>query len=404
MLAPAHPHLAPRVTRIRPSPTAVISERLRELKAAGREVINLGEGELDFETPENAAQAGVEAILRGDTKYTSVGGTRELKEAIANKFRHENDLHFQAEELIAASGAKQIIFNALLATVREGDEVIVPAPYWVSYPDMVRLADGTPRVVACEENAGWKLRPEALAAAITPHTRWVLLNSPNNPTGAVYSAADLKALAEVLLAHPHVLILSDDIYERILYDGDFATLAQVEPKLRERVLTVNGVSKSYSMTGWRLGYAGGPAWLVGAIEKLQSQSTSNPSSISQAASVEALRGDQAFLSDWNKELKTRRDEAVRILSGAPQLRCRPSPGAFYLFVNCAGAIGQKTTTGRVIESDSDFAKFLVDEGGVGTVAGEAFGASPFLRVAYAVPLPTLRTACSKIVQSCRLLG
>jgi aspartate aminotransferase len=396
-------HLAPRVRRIRPSPTAVISERLRELKAAGREVINLGEGELDFDTPAHVAEAGIAAIRRGDTKYTSVAGTSELKRAIAEKFLGENGLHFQPEEIIAGSGAKQLIFNALLATVREGDEVIVPAPYWVSYPDMVRLADGTPRIVACEENAGWKLRPEALAAAITPRTRWLLLNSPNNPTGAVYSATELEALAEVLLAHEHVLVLSDDIYEQIMYDGSFATLAQVAPRLRNRILTVNGVSKSYSMTGWRLGYAAGPTWLIEAIEKLQSQSTSNPSSISQAAAAEALRGDQSFLRTWIVELKGRRDEAINILNEAPQLRSRPPTGAFYIYVDCSAALGMKTPTGHDIETDADLAAYFVDAAGVGTVAGEAFGASPYLRIAYAVPKPTLRLACSRIVESCKLL-
>ena len=393
-------HIAPRVARIRPSPTAEISERLRELRAAGRTVINLGEGELDFDTPTHVKKAGIDAILAGDTKYTAVAGTAALKHAIIDKFRAENGLAFTPDQVIAGTGAKQLIFNALLATVREGDEVVVPAPYWVSYPDMVRLADGTPRIVACEENAGWKLRAETLAGAITPRTRWLLLNSPNNPTGALYSADDLRALADVLKHHEHVLVMSDDIYEHILHEGEFATLAQVAPALRGRILTVNGVSKAYSMTGWRLGYAAGPSWLIAEMEKLQSQSTSNPSSISQAATIAALRGEPDFL---RPELKTRRDEAVDILSKAPDLRCHASAAAFYLFVNCAGALGKRTPEGQEIATDTDLARFLVDRAGVGTVAGQAFGASPFLRIAYAVPRDELRTACMQIVEACGLL-
>jgi aspartate aminotransferase len=396
-------HIAPRVARIRPSPTAEISERLRELKAAGRTVINLGEGELDFDTPAHVKKAGIDAILAGDTKYTAVAGTAALKQAVIDKFRDENGLAFAPNEVIAGTGAKQLIFNALLATVREGDEVVVPAPYWVSYPDMVRLADGTPRIVACEENAGWKLRAETLAAAITPRTRWLLLNSPNNPTGALYGADDLRALADVLAQQEHVLVMSDDIYEHILYEGGFATLAQVAPALRDRILTVNGVSKAYSMTGWRLGYAAGPSWLIAEMEKLQSQSTSNPSSISQAATVAALRGKPDFLRDWLSDLKARRDEAVEILSAAPELRCRASAAAFYLFVNCAGALGKRTPEGHEIATDTDLAKYLVDRAGVGTVAGRAFGASPFLRIAYAIPRDELRAACRQIVEACGLL-
>jgi aspartate aminotransferase len=396
-------HIAPRVARIRPSPTAEISERLRELKAAGRMVINLGEGELDFDTPAHVKKAGIDAILTGDTKYTAVSGTAALKQAIIDKFHDENGLIFTPDQIIAGTGAKQLIFNALLATVRDGDEVVVPAPYWVSYPDMVRLADGSPQIVPCEENAGWKLRPETLAAAITPRTRWLLLNSPNNPTGALYGADDLRALAEVLAEHEHVLVMSDDIYEHILHEGEFTTLAQVAPALRHRILTVNGVSKAYSMTGWSLGYAAGPAWLIAEMEKLQSQSTSNASSISQAAAVAALREKSGFLRGWLDELKGRRDEAVEILSAAPDLHCRASAAAFYLFVNCAGALGKRTPDGREIVTDTDLAKFLVDRAGVGTVAGQAFGSSPYLRIAYAVPRAELKEACTRIVEACGLL-
>ena len=279
------PYLAPRISRVRPSPTAEISEKVRALKAAGRSVINLGEGELDFDTPAHIKKAGAEAIWNGETKYTAVAGTPGLKQAIIDKFRSENQLDYQPEQIIAGCGAKQLIFNALLATVADGDEVVVPAPYWVSYPDMVLLAEGTPCIVACEENADWKLRPEALAASISPRTRWLLLNSPNNPTGAVYTREELAALAEVLIPHEHVLIMADDIYEHMLYGGGFATIAEVAPRLKDRTLTVNGVSKAYSMTGWRLGYAAGPSWLIAAMETIQSQSTSNPSSISQAATI-----------------------------------------------------------------------------------------------------------------------
>lgn len=397
-------HVAPRVARVRPSPTAEISEKLRALKAAGRSVINLGEGELDFDTPKHVKHAGIAAIAAGDTKYTSVAGTAAMKQAIIDKFHNENDLEFTSDEIIAGSGAKQLIFNALLSTVRAGDEVIIPAPYWVSYPDMVLLADGTPRVVACEENAGWKLRPEALAAAITARTRWLLLNSPNNPTGAVYDAAELQALAEVLRIHEHVLVLSDDIYEHILYDGAFRTLAQVAPDLRSRILTVNGVSKSFSMTGWRLGFAAGPSWLISAMETIQSQSTSNPSSISQAAAVSALNGNRDFTRTWLAELKARRDDAASMLGTIPLFRCAAPSGAFYLFINCAGAIGKLTPSGSAVASDTALAGYLVDSVGVGTVSGEAFGSSPFLRVAYAVPRPILKEACTRIIKACSSLN
>lgn len=395
--------LAPRLQRVRPSPTAEISQKIRALRAAGRSVINLGEGELDFDTPGHVKQAGIRAILEGKTKYTAVSGTRRLKQAIIDKFRNENGLGYAADEVIAASGAKQIIFNAFLATVKEDDEVIIPAPYWVSYPDMVRLSDGTPCIVPTGENAGWKLSPQALESAITPQTRWLVLNSPNNPTGAIYSRSELAALAEVLRAHEHVLVMADDIYEHIRYGGAFVTIAQVEPRLRERTLTINGVSKAYSMTGWRLGYAAGPAWLVSAIDTLQSQSTSNPSSISQAAALEALQGGTGFMADWISELRARRDEAVAALNDAPGLRCAAPDGAFYLFVNCAGTVGRVAPSGAAIEDDFGFVSYLLDRAGVGTVHGSAFGAPQYFRVAYAVPRPTLAEACARIADACREL-
>jgi aspartate aminotransferase len=395
--------LAPRMQRVSPSPTAIISEKVRELRAAGRSVINLGEGELDFDTPLRVKDAGIKAILDGDTKYTAVSGTPELKRSIIQKFECENGLTYKPAEVIAGSGAKQILFNALLATVDDGDEVIIPAPYWVSYPDMVRLAGGEPRIVATGENAGWKISPESLEAAITSKTRWLVLNSPNNPTGAIYSRHDLAALAEVLLAHDDILIMADDIYEHIRYAGEFATIAQVDPRLRHRTLTVNGVSKSYSMTGWRLGYAGGPAWLISAIETLQSQSTSNPSSISQAAAIEALNGDRSFMAHWLAELAARRDCVVAAVNSSPGLRCTVPQGAFYVFVNCAGVLGRRTPRGQKIDDDFAFANYLLEYAGVGTVHGSAFGAPRHIRIAYAVPEDVLSEACLRIMDACKAL-
>lgn len=399
--------LAARMSRVRPSPTAAISDKVRTLEAAGHAVINLGEGELDFDTPSHIKEAGIEAIRRGETKYTAVSGTAALKTAIAEKFRRENGLSFGPSELIAGSGAKQLIFNALLATVGQGDEVIVPAPYWVSYPDMVALAEGKPRIVACQEADGWKLRPDALAAAITDKTRWLILNSPNNPTGAVYSRNELKALADILLRHEHVLVMADDIYEHVRYASSqvpaFATIAEVESRLRDRTLTVNGVSKGYSMTGWRLGYAGGPASLIAAMQTLQSQSTSNASSISQAAAIGALNGGIGFMADWLKLLAQRRDTVLETIARIPGLRCSAPQGAFYLFVNCEGMLGSTTSTGKPIRNDFDFANYLLEEAHVGVVHGAAFGASPYVRIAYAVDLTILREACTRIERACAKL-
>lgn len=396
--------LAPRLRHTQASPTAEISNAVRRLRAEGRIVINLGEGELDFDTPRHVQDAGIEAIRSGHTKYTSVSGTQELKRAIVHKFHVENDLHFELTDVIAGSGAKQIIFSAFQATVSQGDEVILPAPYWVSYPDMVTLADGKPVVISCDEDGGWKLRPEQLAAAITPRTRWVVLNSPSNPTGAIYSRQELAALAEVLVAHPHVLILSDDIYEHIRYHGAFVTIAAVDPRLKDRTLTVNGVSKAYSMTGWRLGYAGGPAWLISAIDMLHSQSTSNPCSISQAATVCALQHGTQFLTDWIAELKARRDLAAKIVNTAVGLRTGLPDGAFYLFVDCKGALSKKTPEGIIIGSDFDFARYLLNSAGVGTLHGSAFGAPGYIRIAYAIDRNILENACNQIVETCASLN
>lgn len=396
--------LAPRLRRVRPSPTAAISDQVRALSAAGTDVINLGEGELDFDTPAHIKQAGIDAIVQGDTKYTAVAGTAALKHAIMTKFNRENRISYRPDEVIAGSGAKQLIFNALLATVSSGDQVIIPAPYWVSYPDMVALAEGEPRIVHCLESDGWKLQPEVLAAAITPKTRWVILNSPNNPTGAVYSADELHALAAVLLEHPQVLVMADDIYEQICFvPGIFATLAEVEPRLKERILTVNGVSKGYSMTGWRLGYAGGPAWLISAMQILQSQSTSNPSSISQAATVAALEQGNAFIADWIDILTHRRTLIMNCVNAIDGLSAETPPGAFYVFANCQGMSGKTTPSGDILRTDEDFAAYLLKSGHVATLQGSAFGAPGYLRIAYAIDDNRLQEACERITSACREL-
>lgn len=396
--------LAPRMSRVRPSATAAVSDLARSLAESGRSVINLGEGELDFETPDHVKDIAIEAIRRGETRYTAVAGTAALKQAIIDKFLSENGLVFDAAQVIAGTGAKQLIFNALLATVSTGDEVIVPAPYWVSYPDMVGLAGGIAKIVSCEENHGWKLRPEALQSAITPATKWLLLNSPCNPSGALYTRAELGALAEVLRRHERVMILSDDIYEYITFTGTFETLAHVEPRLRDRILTVNGVSKSFSMTGWRIGYAGGPAWLIDAMQTLQSQSTSNPSSISQAAAVGALRAKRSFLEGWLETLRERRDMATALLRGAPGLRCALPDGAFYLFVNCAGLIGKKTPAGTIIDSDMAFTTYLIEKAGVAVVPGAAFGTPFHIRIAFGIETRQLEIACERIVEACTQLA
>ncbi|ODN71222.1 pyridoxal phosphate-dependent aminotransferase [Methylobrevis pamukkalensis] len=392
--------LAPRMARVRPSPTAAISDTVRALAARGIPVINLGEGELDFDTPAPIKAAGIAAIERGETKYTAVAGTAALKAAIAAKFRDDNGLAYAADEIIAGSGAKQLIFNALLATVSDGDEVIVPAPYWVSYPDMVALCDGTPVIVPCRAEAGWKLTPETLADAITPRTRWLILNSPNNPTGAVYSEDEIAALTAVLRDHPHVLVMADDIYEHVRHDTGFATPAAVAPDLKDRTLTVNGVSKAYSMTGWRIGYAGGPAWLIAAMTTLQSQSTSNPSSVSQAATIAALEGSRGFMNDWLARLKTRRQIVLDMVDATDGLTCDTPEGAFYAFVGCGGLIGRRTPAGRILADDLGVATYLLEEAHVAMIHGAAFGASPNLRIAYAVDDAQLAEACRRIAAAC----
>ncbi len=396
--------IADRLSRIKPSATLAMTSRTLELKAAGRDVIGLSAGEPDFDTPPNIQEAAIAAMRRGETRYTNVDGTPALKKAIAGKFKRENGLDYAANQITVGTGGKQVLFNALMATVNEGDEVIVPAPYWVSYPDIVLLAEGTPVPVACPQNNGFKLRAEDLEAAITRKTKWLLLNSPSNPSGAAYTAAELREIADVLLRHPDVWVLTDDMYEHVLYDDfKFATIAQIEPKLYPRTLTLNGVSKAYCMTGWRIGYAGGPPELIKAMAALQSQSTSNPSSISQAASVEALNGPQDFIPKHNAIFKERRDLVVDMLNRAPGLFCPRPEGAFYVYPSCAGTLGKRTPQGKVIENDTDFVMYLLDSEGVAVVQGVAFGLSPHFRISYATSTEALREACTRIGRACAAL-
>jgi aspartate aminotransferase len=391
--------------RVKPSPTMAITNKAREMKAAGFDVIGLGAGEPDFDTPDNIKQAGIDAITRGETKYTAVDGIPELKQAIVEKFARENGLDYKPAEITVGSGGKHVLYNALLATLDPGDEVIIPSPYWVSYPDIVLLAGAEPVVVETKLEDGFKLTPEALEKAITPKTKWFIFNSPSNPTGSAYTRDEIKALTDVLLKHERVWVLSDDIYEHLVYEGfDFTTPAQVEPKLKDRTLTLNGVSKAYSMTGWRIGYAGGPAELIKAIGKLQSQSTSNPCSISQWAAVEALRGPQDFLKDWVKSFQERRDVVVSMLNQATGISCPTPEGAFYVYPSCEGCIGKKTPKGQVIGNDEDFAVALLAEEGVAVVHGAAFGLSPFFRISYATGMEALEEACRRIQRFCASLS
>lgn len=396
--------LASRLSRVKPSPTVAVTTKANELKAAGRDVIGLGAGEPDFDTPDFIKDAAAEAMRKGQTKYTPVNGTLALREAIAAKFKRENGLDYKPSQITVGCGGKQTIYNALMATVNPGDEVIIPAPYWVSYPDITLLAEGTPVFVACGENSGFKLSAEALEAAITPKTKWLILNSPSNPTGAAYTRADLRALADVLLKHPHVWVMTDDMYEHLVYDGfEFTTIAQVEPKLLDRTLTLNGVSKAYSMTGWRVGYAAGPAELIKAMDIIQSQSTTHTSSISQAAAAAALNGPQDFLKDWRKQFQARRDLVVEMLNQAKGIRCPKPEGAFYVYPSCEGVIGKTTPAGKRIETDEDFVTALLESEGVAVVHGAAFGLSPYFRISYATSEKNLREACTRIQRFCASL-
>ncbi|HJN21131.1 MAG: pyridoxal phosphate-dependent aminotransferase [Alphaproteobacteria bacterium] len=388
---------AERLSRIKPSPTMAVTGRARELKAAGHDVIGLGAGEPDFDTPDHVKEAAIAAIQAGHTKYTAVDGTPELKEAICAKFKRDNSLDYTPAQINVGVGGKQVLFNALLATVEEDDEVIIPAPYWVSYPDIALLAGGTPVIVPSSAETGFRIRPEDLEAAITPRSKWLILNSPSNPSGAAYNRDELRAMADVLLRYPHVWVMVDDIYEKIVYDDFvFNTLAEIEPALYERTLTVNGVSKAFAMTGWRIGYAGGPEALIKAMGKIQSQSTSNPTSISQAAAVVALNGGQGFLVERNAAFKVRRDNVVAALNEVPGLSCLTPEGAFYVYPSCAGVVGRKTPDGTVIEDSEGFATYLLESVGVAVVHGTAFGLDPHFRISYATSDVVLAEACARI--------
>jgi aspartate aminotransferase len=399
------PILSSSLARIKPSPTIAVTNLARELQAQGRDVIGLGAGEPDFDTPEHVKEAAIAAIRGGQTKYTAVDGTPALKQAIAAKFERENGIGYRTDEITVGTGGKQVLYNALMATLEPGDEVVIPAPYWVSYPDMVLLAGGTPVFVPCPEQTGFKLRPEDLDEAIGPRTKWVILNSPNNPTGAAYSEVELRQLAEVLLRHPHVWLMTDDMYEHLVYDGfRFTTPVQLAPTLKDRTLTVNGVSKAYAMTGWRIGYAGGPKELIRGMGIIQSQSTSNPSSISQAAAVAALNGDLSFLPERNAVYRERRDLVVELLNQAPGIRCHRPEGAFYVYPSCAGAIGRRTPKGAVLATSADFAAELLEDEGVAVVHGTAFGLDPYFRISYATSTAQLEEACHRIIRFCERLA
>lgn len=397
--------IADSLSRVQPSATIAVSTKARELKAAGKDVIGLGAGEPDFDTPDNIKQAAIDAINRGETKYTAADGIAELKQAICDKFKRENGLDYTPAQVSVGTGGKQVIYNAMMATLNPGDEVIIPAPYWVSYPDIVLLAGGEPVFVETTLETGFKLSPKALEAAITPKTKWFMFNSPSNPTGAAYSHDELKQLTDVLLRHPHVWVFTDDMYEHLTYDGfDFVTPAQVEPALYDRTLTMNGVSKAYAMTGWRIGYCGGPEALISAMRKIQSQSTSNPSSISQWAAVEALNGVQDFIAERAEVFKGRRDLVVSMLNQANGIDCPSPEGAFYVYPSCAGCIGKTTSAGTKITDDESFVTALLEEEGVAVVHGTAFGLSPFFRISYATSTEALEEACQRVQRFCASLS
>ena len=394
--------LADHLKRIKPSPTIAVSDKARALKAAGRNVIGLGAGEPDFDTPDHIKEAAIRAIKEGRaSKYTAVDGIPELKAAIAQKFKRENKLDYKPSQITVSVGGKQVLYNAFMATLNPGDEVIIPAPYWVSYPDMVLLAGGKPVEVVSGMDKGFKITPEALERAITPKTKWFLLNSPSNPTGAAYTRAELKALAAVLMKHPHVHVMTDDMYEHLVYDDfEFTTPAQVEPELYSRTLTINGVSKAYCMTGWRIGYAGGPEPLIKAMAMIQSQSTTNPAAVSQWAAVEALNGPQDFIGKHNKIFQERRDLVVSMLNQANGLKCPTPEGAFYVYPSCAGTMGKTTPGGKTLATDEDFVGELLEAEGVAVVHGSAFGLGPAFRISYATKTEDLEDACRRIQRFC----
>jgi aspartate aminotransferase len=392
--------IADRLDRISPSLTIAMTAKARALKAEGRDIISLAAGEPDFDTPRNVKDAAIAAIERGETKYTDVAGTMALRKAVCEKFKRDNNVEYKPEEILVATGGKQVIFDALVATINPGDEAIIPAPCWVSYPDIVALAEGTPVIVPCGPNQGFRMTPEQLEAAITPKTKWLILNNPCNPTGAGYSAAELKALAEVLMRHPNVWIFSDDIYEKLTYGMTFATLVEVEPRLKDRTVTMNGCSKAYAMTGWRIGFAGAPLKLIKAMDKLQSQSTSNTSSISQAAAIEALTGQQESVEAMRVVYQRRRDLVVSMLNQAAGVRCPTPEGAFYVFPDIRGCLGKTSAGGKKIETDEDFCIGLLEETGVAAVHGAAFMFPGHFRISYATSDELLKEACTRIQKFC----
>jgi len=395
---------APRMSRFKPSPSQLAAVRVRELQAEGRDIVKLTQGEPDFPTPDHAKQAAIEIMRQDGIHYTPVNGTQAMREAAQLKFRRDNGLEYGLDQIAVGAGTKQILFNALMATVSQGDEVIIPAPFWTSYPDMVQLVGGTPVIVQCGQNNLFKMRPEQLAEAITPNTKWLMFCAPGNPTGATYSREEMKALADVLLAHPHVHILTDDVYEHLIFDGrEFTTFAQVEPRLYDRTVTCNGVSKAYSMTGWRVGFAGGPKEIIANMSKMQSQSTSGVSAVSQAAAVAALTGPQDFVRERTANLQRRRDILFEKLNRAEGLKCDLPEGAMYIFCSCAGTIGKRAPDGRVIENDTDFTLYLLDSVGVAVVQGVAYGLSPYFRASFVAPEEDLVRGGDLVREACAAL-
>ena len=397
--------IAKRMSLIKPSPTMAVTKMAAEMKAAGQDIIGLGAGEPDFDTPDHIKNAAIEAIKNGETKYTAVDGTPALKKAIAKKFYKDNSIKYNIDEIIVSVGGKQVLYNALMSSINPGDEVIIPSPFWVSYPDMVSLAGGVPIIVEGKEKNNFKIQPEDIRDKISTKTKWIIINSPSNPTGSSYSSEELRDIGNLLLEYENIFVMSDDIYEKIIYDDfKFFSLAEVVPELKDRILTVNGVSKAYAMTGWRIGYAGGPKHLITAMSKLQSQSTSNPSSISQAAALAALEGPEEFLLERNEKFKTRRDMVVNMLNECNGLSCIKPSGAFYVYPSCSGIIGKSSKEGKLIENSIDFSSYLLESVGVAVVPGSAFGADPFFRISYATSESILEEACNRIKKACEQLS
>ena len=397
--------IAKRMSLIKPSPTMAVTKMAAEMKAAGQDIIGLGAGEPDFDTPDHIKNAAIEAIKNGETKYTAVDGTPALKKAIAKKFYKDNSIKYNIDEIIVSVGGKQVLYNALMSSINPGDEVIIPSPFWVSYPDMVSLAGGVPIIVEGKEKNNFKIQPEDIRDKISTKTKWIIINSPSNPTGSSYSAEELRDIGNLLLEYENIFVMSDDIYEKIIYDDfKFFSLAEVVPELKDRILTVNGVSKAYAMTGWRIGYAGGPKHLITAMSKLQSQSTSNPSSISQAAALAALEGPEEFLLERNERFKNRRDMVVKMLNECDGLSCIKPSGAFYVYPSCSGIIGKSSKEGKLIENSIDFSSYLLESVGVAVVPGSAFGADPFFRISYATSDSILEEACNRIKKACEQLS